>query len=98
MEWTVHRRGEKYIPRGRFIQAVLHETAIYNNIWPSTCRAEIATVAAHYARETRRHHHAAKFSRPTVRIKRQPLFLVNTDSGTALSCPIGRRVRQKRQH
>ena len=97
MEWTVHRRSEKYIPRGQFIQAVLHETAIYNNIRPSTCHAEMATVTAHYARETRRHHHTAKFSRPTLRIKRQPLSPVNTDSGTTLSRPIGHRVRQQRQ-
>ena len=40
---------KKYIPRVRFILAVLHEAAIQDNIWPSTCRAEIATVADHAA-------------------------------------------------
>ena len=61
---------KKYIPRVQFILAVLHEAAFQDNIWPSTCRAEIATVAdhaAHYARESRRHHHAAKISRPAVK-------------------------------
>ena len=67
------RCGENYIPRGSSSWPSIAEQQSAARILPSTCRTKDALVVLHYARESRHHHHAAEFSRPTVHIQRSPL-------------------------